>query len=82
MEGSIAITGAAVQWLRDNLGLIQDAAETEAIAASIADAGLWGGLDELRANWGVEREFTESANQRISKSASQRIGQSGRFWAR
>jgi glycerol kinase len=39
LEGSIAITGAAVQWLRDNLGLIQDAAETEAIAQSVADAG-------------------------------------------
>jgi len=39
LEGSIAITGAAVQWLRDNLGLIQNAAETETIAASVPDAG-------------------------------------------
>jgi glycerol kinase len=39
LEGSIAITGAAVQWLRDNLGLIQDAAETEAIAQSVEDTG-------------------------------------------
>ncbi|MEA3339894.1 MAG: glycerol kinase GlpK [Chloroflexota bacterium] len=39
LEGSIAITGAAVQWLRDNLGLIQSAAETEAIAQSVEDAG-------------------------------------------
>jgi glycerol kinase len=39
LEGSIAITGAAVQWLRDNLGLIQDAAETEPIARSVEDAG-------------------------------------------
>ncbi|HEC36422.1 MAG TPA: glycerol kinase, partial [Anaerolineae bacterium] len=39
LEGSIAITGAAVQWLRDNLGLIQDAAETEEIAQSVDDAG-------------------------------------------
>ncbi|HEY9287417.1 MAG TPA: FGGY family carbohydrate kinase, partial [Candidatus Dormibacteraeota bacterium] len=31
LEGSIAITGAAIQWLRDNLGIIKDAAETEAI---------------------------------------------------
>lgn len=38
LEGSIAITGAAVQWLRDNLGLIQDAAETEEIARSVEDA--------------------------------------------
>lgn len=39
LEGSIAITGAAVQWLRDNLGLIENAAETEEIAASVADSG-------------------------------------------
>ncbi|MDR7548621.1 MAG: glycerol kinase GlpK [Armatimonadota bacterium] len=39
LEGSIAITGAAVQWLRDNLGLITTAAETEAIAQQVPDAG-------------------------------------------
>jgi len=38
LEGSIAITGAAVQWLRDNLGLIRTAAETEEIARSVEDA--------------------------------------------
>ncbi len=39
LEGSVAVSGAAVQWLRDNLGLIATAAETEAIAASVADSG-------------------------------------------
>jgi glycerol kinase len=39
LEGSIAITGAAVQWLRDNLGLIENAAETQEIAASVEDTG-------------------------------------------
>jgi glycerol kinase len=39
LEGSIAITGAAVQWLRDNLGLIGDAAETETLAQRVDDAG-------------------------------------------
>jgi len=39
LEGSIAVTGAAVQWLRDNLGLITQAAETEAIAQSVDDSG-------------------------------------------
>jgi glycerol kinase len=39
LEGSIAITGAAVQWLRDNLGLIEHASETEAVASSVEDAG-------------------------------------------
>ncbi|MDQ7843024.1 MAG: glycerol kinase GlpK [Armatimonadota bacterium] len=39
LEGSIAVTGAAVQWLRDNLGLISAAAETEAVAQSVPDSG-------------------------------------------
>ncbi len=39
LEGSIAITGAAVQWLRDNLRLITSASETEAIAQSVPDTG-------------------------------------------
>ncbi|MFQ5530309.1 MAG: FGGY family carbohydrate kinase, partial [Gemmatimonadota bacterium] len=38
-EGSILIAGAAVQWLRDSLGLIETAEETEALARSVADAG-------------------------------------------
>jgi glycerol kinase len=36
LEASIFVTGAAVQWLRDGLGLIEAAAETEALAASLA----------------------------------------------
>lgn len=39
LEGSIAVTGAAVQWLRDNLGLINNAAETESIAGTVEDTG-------------------------------------------
>jgi len=39
LEGSIFIAGAAVQWLRDELGIIQSAAETESIARSIPDNG-------------------------------------------
>jgi len=39
LEGSIAITGAAVQWLRDNMGMIGDATETEVIARSVEDTG-------------------------------------------
>ncbi|HAF09542.1 MAG TPA: glycerol kinase [Chloroflexi bacterium] len=35
MEGSAFVTGAAVQWLRDGLGIIRDAAETEALARSV-----------------------------------------------
>jgi len=39
MEGSIFITGAAVQWLRDGLGLIKSAAESETLARSVPDNG-------------------------------------------
>jgi len=39
LEGSIAISGALVQWLRDNLGLIRTSAEIEALAATVADNG-------------------------------------------
>jgi glycerol kinase len=39
LEGSAFVTGAAVQWLRDGLGLISDAAETDALASSLADNG-------------------------------------------
>ncbi|MFF9557889.1 glycerol kinase GlpK [Streptomyces albus] len=39
LEGSIAITGALVQWFRDQLGIIDDAAEIEALAASVEDNG-------------------------------------------
>ena len=36
LEGSILVTGSAVQWLRDELGIIENAAETEALAASLS----------------------------------------------
>lgn len=39
LEGSIFVAGAAVQWLRDGLGIIAESAETEALARSVADAG-------------------------------------------
>ncbi|MEX1018309.1 MAG: glycerol kinase GlpK [Litorilinea sp.] len=39
LEGSIAMAGATIQWLRDNLQLIRDATETEAIAQSVDDTG-------------------------------------------
>ena len=39
LEGSAFVTGAAVQWLRDGLGLISNAAETEALAESVPDNG-------------------------------------------
>ncbi|WP_420107759.1 glycerol kinase GlpK [Kocuria marina] len=39
LEGSIAVTGSLVQWVRDNLGLIQDAKEIEPLARAVEDNG-------------------------------------------
>ncbi|MGH8017464.1 MAG: glycerol kinase GlpK [Opitutaceae bacterium] len=39
LEGSVFVAGAAVQWLRDGLGLIKSASEIEALASSVSDAG-------------------------------------------
>ncbi len=39
LEGSIFVAGAAIQWLRDGLGILKSAAETEAMATSVDDNG-------------------------------------------
>ena len=39
LEGSVAIAGALVQWLRDNLGIIRDGSEVEALARTVEDNG-------------------------------------------
>jgi glycerol kinase len=39
LEGSIAITGALVQWLRDNLGIIKNSSDIEALARTVPDNG-------------------------------------------
>ena len=39
LEGSVFVAGALVQWLRDELGIIRDAAETESLARSVPDTG-------------------------------------------
>jgi glycerol kinase len=39
LEGAVFVTGAAVQWLRDGLGIISSASETEAVARTVSDAG-------------------------------------------
>jgi glycerol kinase len=39
LEGAVFVTGAAIQWLRDGLGLLADAAESETLAASLEDNG-------------------------------------------
>jgi glycerol kinase len=39
LEGSVAVAGSLVSWLRDNLGIIGDASEVEALARSVPDSG-------------------------------------------
>jgi len=39
LEGAIAVTGSAVQWLRDQLGIISDASESETLARNVDDSG-------------------------------------------
>jgi glycerol kinase len=39
LEGSIAVTGSLVQWLRDNLGILSSAPQVESLAASVEDNG-------------------------------------------
>jgi glycerol kinase len=39
LEGSVAVTGSAVQWLRDQLGIISGASETESLARQVSDNG-------------------------------------------
>jgi glycerol kinase len=39
LEGSVAVTGSAVQWLRDQLGIINSASEIEALALTVEDTG-------------------------------------------
>ena len=39
LEGSVAVTGSAVQWLRDQLQIITSASEVEGLAATVADSG-------------------------------------------
>src|SRR5262245_39278374 len=39
LEGSVAITGALVQWIRDNFGLIRSSPEIETLASSVEDSG-------------------------------------------
>jgi glycerol kinase len=39
LEGSVFVTGAAIQWLRDGLGLLDNAGQSESLARSVADSG-------------------------------------------
>ena len=95
LEGSIAVTGSAVQWLRDQLGIIKSASEIEALAASVDDTGgvyfvpAFSGLfapywrsDARGAIVGLSRFNNRGTSRarRSRRSASRRAPCSTRWW--
>ena len=78
LEGSIFVTGAAVQWLRDGLGIIERSDEVGPLAESVPDTGdvyfvpaltglgtgVWSSTDELAASWRLDGRFLPSAGRR------------------
>ncbi|HEX7340943.1 MAG TPA: glycerol kinase GlpK [Rhodanobacteraceae bacterium] len=62
LEGSIFVAGALVQWLRDGLGLIEHAADVEALARSVPDAG---GVMIVPAFTGLGAPFWDAAARGI-----------------
>jgi len=58
LEGSVFVAGAAVQWLRDGLGIIDSAAQTAALAASVPDSG---GVTVVPAFSGLGAPYWDSA---------------------
>ena len=67
LEGSVFIAGAAIQWLRDGLGIIAQAAEIEALAASVPDTG---GVFFVPALSGLGAPVLGSARARRDRRAS------------
>jgi len=75
VEGSVFIAGAAVQWLRDKLGVIATAAESELLAESVPDTG---GCYVVRRSWGWARRI--GIRRRGESSAESRRRRIGRGW--
>src|SRR5438093_2114278 len=89
LEGSVFIAGAAIQWLRDGLGLLAHAAESETTSLGAAylaglGAGLWRSLDDLGRRWAIERTFTPALDA-VSRAARcqgwRRAVERARGWA-
>ncbi len=82
LEGAVFIAGAAVQWLRDGLGVISDAAETEALAEGAGESGVvmvpafvglgapWWDADARGAIFGLTRDTGPADFARAALAAS------------
>ncbi len=82
LEGAVFVAGAAVQWLRDGLGVIADAAETEALARSAGESGVvmvpafvglgapWWDADARGALFGLTRDTGPAALARAALEAA------------
>ena len=75
LEGSVFVTGAAIQWLRDGLGLIKDAAEIGPLAESIPDSE---GLFIVPAFTGLGSPWWDPTC--VARSSGSRGGSAARIW--
>src|SRR5690606_15585215 len=74
LEGSVFVTGAAVQWLRDGLGIIGTAAETQDLARSVPDTG---GVYLVPAFAGLGAPHWDPYARGV-RSEERRVGEEGR----
>ena len=58
LEGSVFIAGAVIQWMRDQMGLIADSAESETLARSVEDSGEV--LPRSQPSWGWEPPYWDA----------------------
>jgi glycerol kinase len=77
LEGSIAVTGSLVQWMRDNLGLVSSAAEIETLAATVEDNG---GVYFVPAFSGRTGDRTRAAPSSASRASSTRATSPAPRW--
>ncbi len=83
LEGSIAVTGSAVQWLRDQLGIISGAAQSESLARQVDDNG--GGVLRPRIQWSLRPRTgvpTPGARSSASRGSTPTRTWPGRRWRR
>src|SRR5439155_793250 len=79
LEGAVFVAGAAVQWLRDGLAIIANAAETDALARSVPDTG---GVVFVPAFVGLGAPYWDQHARGTLVGVTRSSGRSGRRWRR